>query len=123
MVRPRWWLLSSRASPRSREERRSITATERWWESELQRLHGELLEQSGVMHEAEQWGQRAVATARQHGAKSLELRASVSLGRLWWKYGKQDVARQLLADIYGQFTERFTTADLQEARALLDAWA
>jgi predicted ATPase len=56
-------------------------------------------------------------------AKSLELRAAMSLSRLWQRQGKRDAARQLLAPVYGWFTEGFDTADLQEARALLDALA
>jgi predicted ATPase len=58
--------------------------------------------------------------ARQQGAKSLELRAELSLARLWKTQGRQAEARSLLADIYGWFTEGFDTADLQEAKALLE---
>jgi len=54
-------------------------------------------------------------------AKPWELRAALSLSRLWQRQGKHDAARELLAQIYGWFTEGFDTADLQEARALLDA--
>lgn len=64
--------------------------------------------------------QQAIAIARQQGAKSLELRATVSLCRLWQRLGKQAAARQLLAAIYGWFTEGFDTVDLQGAKALLD---
>ena len=67
--------------------------------------------------------QRALDVARSQGAKSLELRAAVSLSRLWQRQGKQDEARQLLAPIYGWFTEGFDTKDLQEAKALLAALA
>ena len=59
--------------------------------------------------------------ARRQQAKSLELRAAMSLARLWQRQGKRAAARQLLAEVYGWFTEGFDTADLQEARALLDA--
>jgi predicted ATPase len=80
-----------------------------------------MLEQSGEHHrEAEACFWQAVDTARHQQAKSLELRAAMSLSRLWQQQGKQDEARQLLAPIYGGFTEGFDTADLQEARVLLD---
>jgi predicted ATPase len=69
--------------------------------------------------EAEACFHQAVDIARRQGAKSLELRAVMSLSRLWQKQGKKEQARQLLAEIYGWFTEGFDTADLQEAKALL----
>jgi predicted ATPase len=65
----------------------------------------------------------ALAVARQQNAKSLELRASVSLARLWRDQGKRTEARDLLAPIYGWFTEGFDTLDLKEATALLDELA
>ena len=64
--------------------------------------------------------QTALAIARRQQAKALELRAAMSLGRLWQRQGKRDAARQILAEVYGWFTEGFDTADLQEAKALLD---
>ena len=64
---------------------------------------------------------RALDVARRQEANSLELRAAMSLSRLWQRQGKCAEARQLLADIYGWFTEGFDTADLQEAKALLEA--
>jgi predicted ATPase len=70
---------------------------------------------------AEACFQRALAVARRQTAKSWELRAAMSLSRLWQQQGKRDEARQLLAESYGWFTEEFDTADLQDARALLDA--
>ena len=70
--------------------------------------------------EAETWLQRALDIARHQEAKSLELRAAMSLSRLWQQQGKRAAARELLAPIYGWFTEGFDTADLQEARALLE---
>jgi predicted ATPase len=73
--------------------------------------------------EAERYLRQAVAVARQQQAKSLELRAVVSLGRLWQHQGKRVEAHPLLAPVYGWFTEGFDTADLQEARALLAALA
>ncbi len=65
---------------------------------------------------------QALDIARRQGAKSLELRAAMSLGRLWQRQGKTEQARQLLAEVYAWFTEGFDTADLQEARALLEQW-
>jgi predicted ATPase len=97
----------------------------RWWEAELHRLRGELLLQSAVAQagEAEACVQQALAVARRQQAKSLELRAAMSLARLWQRQGKRNKARELLAPIYGWFTEGFDTADLQEAAALLDEWS
>jgi predicted ATPase len=97
----------------------------RWWEAEIYRLQGILLlRQPGTPQaEAEAWLQRALDVARRQEAKSLELRAAMSLSRLWQQQGKQAEARALLAPIYGWFTEGFDTADLQEAKALLDALA
>src|SRR4029453_6024728 len=69
--------------------------------------------------EAETWLQRALDVARRQEAKSLELRAAMSLGRLWRQQGKRQEAHDLLAEVYAWFTEGFDTADLQEAKALL----
>jgi len=98
---------------------------ERWWEAEIFRLRGVLLlQQPGAPQaEAEAWLWRALDVARHQEAKSLELRAAMSLARLWQQQGKRAEAYDLLAPIYGWFTEGFDTADLQEARALLDALA
>jgi predicted ATPase len=95
---------------------------ERWWEAEVCRLRGVLLlRQPGTPQaEAETWLQRALDVAHQQEAKSLELRAAMSLARLWQQQGKRAEAYDLLAPIYGWFTEGFDTADLQEAKALLD---
>jgi predicted ATPase len=94
---------------------------ERWWEAEIYRLRGVLLlRQPGTPHaEAEAWLQRALDIARRQEAKSLELRAAMSLSRLWQQQGKRQEAYDLLAPIYHWFTEGFDTADLQDARALL----
>ena len=73
--------------------------------------------------EAEACFQQALDIARRQQAKSLELRAAMSLARLWQQQGKQAEAHELLAPIYGWFTEGFDTADLQEAKALLDELA
>ena len=71
--------------------------------------------------EAETCFRQALDIARRQQAKSLELRAAMSLGRLWQRQGKCEAARELLAPIYGWFTEGFDTADLQEAKGLLKA--
>jgi class 3 adenylate cyclase/predicted ATPase len=94
---------------------------ERWWEAEVCRLRGGLLlRQTGTsQEEAEAWLQRALDVARRQEAKSLELRAAMSLSRLWQQQGKRQEAYDLLAPIYHWFTEGFDTADLQDARALL----
>ena len=79
-----------------------------------------LLRQPGTPQaEAEACFQRALDVARRQEAKALELRAAMSLARLWQQQGKQAEARTLLAPVYGWFTEGFDTADLQEAQALL----
>jgi class 3 adenylate cyclase/predicted ATPase len=98
---------------------------ERWWEAEISRLRGVVLLKHPVIQqeEAEACFQQALAVARRQQARSLELRAAMSLGRLWQRQGKRGEARELLAPIYGWFTEGFDTADLQEARALLDELA
>ena len=98
---------------------------ERWWEAEIHRLRGVLLlRQPGTPQaEAEAWLQRALDVARRQEAKSLELRAAMSLSRLWQQQGKHAEARELLAPVYGWFTEGFDTADLQEAKVLLEALA
>ena len=95
---------------------------DRWWEAEIYRLRGVLLlQQPGTPQaEAEAWLQRALDVARHQQAKSLELRATMSLARLWQQQGKRAEAYELLAPIYGWFTEGFDTADLQEAKALLE---
>jgi predicted ATPase len=71
--------------------------------------------------QAEVCFQQALAIARQRQAKSWELRAAMSLARLWQQHGQRETARALLAPIYGWFTEGFDTADLQEAKILLEA--
>jgi predicted ATPase len=95
---------------------------DRWWEAEIHRLRGVLLlRQPGTPPaEAEAWLRRALDVARHQQAKSLELRAAMSLSRLWQQQGKRDEARELLAPVYGWFTEGFDTADLKEAKAILD---
>jgi predicted ATPase len=98
---------------------------ERWWEAELHRLKGELLLlQSANNHSAAvSCFEQALALARRQQAKSWELRTATSLARLWQHQGRSAEAHELLAPVYGWFTEGFDTADLQDARALLDALA
>jgi predicted ATPase len=98
---------------------------ERWCEAELHRLQGELLLQlSSDNHtEAESCYQKAITIAQNQSAKSWELRATTSLSRLQKQQGKREEARQLLSEIYGWFTEGFDTADLKDAKALLDELA
>jgi predicted ATPase len=80
-----------------------------------------LLRQPGMPQaEAASWLQRALDVARRQEAKSLELRAAMSLSRLWQQQGKRAEAYDLLMPIYGWFTEGFDTADLQEAKTLLE---
>jgi predicted ATPase len=101
---------------------------ERFWEAELCRLKGDLLVQAmetglhpAQMEAAEACFRQALAIARRQQAKAWELRAAVSLSRLWQHQGKTGTARQLLGEVYGGFTEGLETADLQGARALLEA--
>jgi predicted ATPase len=90
--------------------------------AEAYRLQGEFLLRQAVPDaaQAEAWVQRALAIARRQQAKSWELRAAMSLARLWQQQGKRKEARSLLAPTYGWFTEGFDTPDLQEAKALLE---
>jgi class 3 adenylate cyclase/predicted ATPase len=98
------------------------TTGERWYEPELYRLKGELLLQQSTDNatEAEACFHHALAIARHQQAKSLELRAATSLARLWQQQGKRQEAHDLLAPVYGWFNEGFDTADLKDAKALLD---
>jgi DNA-binding winged helix-turn-helix (wHTH) protein/predicted ATPase len=100
-----------------------VRATEeRWWEAELYRLQGALLLrlQNPNVSQAEACFQQALAVTRGQQAKALELRSALSLSRLWQQQGQREAARELLAPIYGWFTEGLDTADLQEAKALLE---
>jgi predicted ATPase len=98
---------------------------EKWVEAELLRRKGELLaaHRPALSHEAEACFQRALVVAREQEAKLFELRASISLARLWRDQGKREEARELLAPVYGWFTEGFDTRDLKEAKALLEELA
>jgi len=95
---------------------------ERLFEAELHRLKGELLLKQSPDNtpEAETCLHQALAIARHQQAKSLELRAATSLARLWQSQGKRQEAHELLAPVYGWFTEGFDTADLKDAKALVE---
>jgi predicted ATPase len=103
---------------------------ERWWEAELYRLKGELVlkaegrkmkDEAEAEAEAEECFWQAIQVAQRQEAKLLELRAMMSLSRLWQRQGKREEAHQRLAEIYGWFTEGFDTPDLRETKALLEA--
>jgi predicted ATPase len=98
------------------------TTKEKWSEAEVNRMAGEiaLLSPQPDAPRAEAYFERALAVARQQQAKSWELRASMSLARLWRDQGKVQKARELLAPVYGWFTEGFDTRDLKEAKTLLE---
>jgi predicted ATPase len=98
---------------------------ERWCEAEVHRVAGELALMSPKpdASKAEAYFERALAVARAQQAKSWELRAAMSMARLWCDQGKREDARNLLAPVYGWFTEGFDTQDLKEAKALLDELA
>jgi predicted ATPase len=100
------------------------TSKESWWEAEIARIEGVLaLKALPDAAKAEAYFERALAVARQQQAKSWELRAAMSLARLWRDQGKVQQARELLAPVYGWFTEGFDTRDLKEAKALLEELA
>jgi adenylate cyclase len=107
------------------------TSGEHCYEAELYRLKGNILSggfnnEDGVTpssDEAAHCFHNAIALARQHGARSLELRAVSGLARLWQRQGRTADARQVLSEVYGRFTEGLDTADLRDAKALLDVLA
>ena len=98
------------------------TTKERWCEADISRIAGEITlispERDAV--KAEEYFERALSVARQQHAKSWELRAAMSLARLWRDQGKSQQARELLAPVYGWFTDGFDTRDLKEAKVLLE---
>jgi len=98
------------------------TSKERWYEAEVNRITGEVAVRppGSEATKATAYFERALAVARAQQAKSWELRAAMSLARLWRDQGKQDEARDLLAPVYGWFSEGFDTRDLKEAKSLLD---
>jgi predicted ATPase len=98
------------------------TTKEKWYEAEVNRIAGQiaLMSPASGAVKAQSHFERALAVARQQQAKSWELRAAMSMARLWRDLRKRDQARELLAPVYGWFTEGFDTRDLKEAKALLD---
>jgi predicted ATPase len=98
-------------------------SNEKWSEAEVHRLAGEIALKSltpDVVEKAEAYFDRALTVARQQQAKFWELRAAMSLARLWRDQGKRHEARELLAPVYGWFAEGFDTLDLKEAKGLLE---
>ena len=101
------------------------TTKEKWCEAEVHRRAGEiaLMSPERDAARAQRYFERAIEVSRQQQAKSWELRAAMSLARLWRDQGKVQQARELLAPVYGWFTEGFDTRDLKEAKALLEELA
>jgi predicted ATPase len=95
---------------------------EKWYEAEINRIAGEiaLMTTEPDRAKAEEYFEKALTVAGRQQAKSWELRAAMSMARLWRDQGKRDEARDLLAPVYGWFTEGFDTLDLKEAKALLN---
>jgi predicted ATPase len=90
------------------------------WDAELHRLTGTVLLAENRLDEGQASLQQAIRIAQAQQAKSLELRAATSLARLWGEQGRRAEARELLAPVYGWFTDGFDTADLKDAKALLE---
>ena len=106
------------------EAAKVIEATQECWvEAELHRQRGKLLVSLHQHDAAEDNYRRALSIARRQDAKFWELRTAMRMARLWRDQGKRDEARELLAPVYGWFTEGFDTLDLKEAKALLDELA
>ena len=99
------------------------TTKEKWFEAEVHRTAGEIALLQADAAKAETYFEHSLRIARQQQAKSWELRASMSLARLWRDQGKVQQAREVLAPVYGWFTEGFDTLDLKEAKALLEELA
>jgi tetratricopeptide (TPR) repeat protein len=102
------------------------TTKERWCEAEINRVAGEIAQrqpESDATRKAEAYFERSLAVAREQQAKSWELRAAMSMARLWRDQGKREWAYDFLAPVYGWFTEGFDTLDLKEAKSLLDELA
>ena len=96
---------------------------DQWLAPEIDRITGELYRKANHAEMAEECLKRGVATASRQKARLLELRASMGLARLWRDQGKVQEARELLAPVYGWFTEGFDTRDLKDAKALLEELA
>jgi adenylate cyclase len=98
----------------------ALETGEQEWEAEIHRVMGEVMQMKREEQAAEAYYRQAIEAARRRQLKSLELRATVSLSRLWHRQGKSGAARQMLAQSYSGFTEGFDTVDLQEATLLLE---
>ena len=114
--------LQSRAGLETLAESEAMALNRPFFEPEFYRLKGDLLLMQSWENQvaAEECFDRALHLARQQSAKSWELRVATSLARLWQSQGKRDEARELLGEVYGWFTEGFDTADLIDAKTLLD---
>jgi predicted ATPase len=122
--------ISGRTSSRHQNGVRALTAAPKtpqaerrrygWWDAELHRLEGIAFLGLNRLDEGQRALEAALRVAQRQQAKSYELRAATSMARLWRDQGKRDEARDLLAPVYGWFTEGFDTLDLKEAKALLD---
>jgi predicted ATPase len=110
------------AAAREGLETQDLTGQRRW-EAELHRFEAIALFGLNRIEDAQNALEQAMRIARSQQAKSYELRAATSLARLWSEQGRRDEARDLLAPVHGWFTEGFDTADLKEAKALLDELA
>jgi predicted ATPase len=99
------------------------TSDERYYEAEVHRLKGDLLRITDQQAEAEKSYRKALEVAERQSAKAHQLRAAMSMARLWRDQDKRHEARELLAPVYGWFTEGFDTRDLKQAKALLDELA
>ena len=120
------WLAEAQAlggalaeSLRTLVEALTVNPDERFWRPETLRVRGDIRRQQGEDELAEADFRAAIALAREMSAKAWELRAATSLARLWCERGRHAEARDLLAPVYGWFTEGFDTADLKDAAALL----
>ena len=108
---------------RTIKEALTVNPEERYWRPETLRVRGEIRRRQSEEELAEADFRAAIALAREMSANAWELRAATSLARLWRDQGKRAIVRDLLAPIYGWFTEGFDTPDLKEAKALLDELA
>jgi predicted ATPase len=101
------------------------TTKEKWYEAEVNRIAGEigLLSPEPDVAKAEAYFERALAVAREQQAKSWELRAAMSMARLWRDQGRRQKGRDLLAPVHGWFTQGFDTLDLKQTKRLLDELA